>query len=138
MEETPALGPVYAECVDLSVMISKYPHDPKLINFQEPQNADDRVSAGPPDYKNQNTAELAVMIKDMELAGFKLGNVMTVMGDRNGSRNGMFACFDVVSLTPFKYSSFMSWNTLHAVGEARTTKCWDEIGWRTARQYCGF
>ncbi|KAL0632970.1 hypothetical protein Q9L58_008128 [Maublancomyces gigas] len=89
MEETPALGPVYAECVDLSVMISKYPHDPKLTNSQESQ------SAGPPDYKNKNAAGLAVMIKDMELAGFKLGNVMTVMSDRNGSRNGMFACFDI-------------------------------------------
>lgn len=112
MEETPALGPVYAECVDLSVMISKYPHDPKLINSQESQSADDRVGAGPPDYKNKNTAGPEAMIKDMELAGFKLGNVMTVMSDRNGSRNAMFACFDIVSLTPLEYSSFMSrWTT---------------------------
>lgn len=99
MEETPALGPVYAECVDLSVMISKYPHDPNVMNFREPQNANDRVRAEPPNYKKQNTPELAAMINDMELAGFKLGNVMTVMGDRNGSRGGMFACFDIVSFT---------------------------------------
>lgn len=98
-------------------MISKYPHDPKLINLQEPQNSDDRVGAGPPNYKNKNTAGLAAMIKDMELAGFKLGNVMTVMGDRNGSRNGMFACFDTVSLTSLRCSSFMSRNTLHGVGD---------------------
>lgn len=96
-------------------MISKYPHDPKLINFQEPQNSDDRVGAGPPNYKSKNTAGPAAMIKDMELAS--LGNVMTVMGDRNGSRNGMFACFDTVSFTSLRCSSFMSQNTLHGVGD---------------------
>lgn len=90
MEETPALGPVYAECVDLSVMISKYPHDPNVGNFR-----------GAPDCGKQDAAELEDIIKDMELAGFKLGNVLAVMGDRNGSRSGMFACFDAVGFASF-------------------------------------
>lgn len=120
MEETPALGPVYAECVDLSVMISKYPHDPNVMNFREPQNANDRVRAEPTDHKKQNTPELAAMINDMELAGFKLGNVMTVMGDRNGSRGGMFACFDIVS---FHIPRFVLRYTLHTVPKVRTINC---------------
>lgn len=99
IEETPALGPAYAECVDLSVMISKYPHDPNVMNFRRPQNAGDMVDAESPDHTEQNITEFAAMIKQMELAGFRLGNVMTVVNDRNGPRGGMFALFDIVSFT---------------------------------------
>lgn len=98
-------------------MISKYPHDPKIINFREPPNAGDRAGAERPDYRNQNTTKLATMEKDMELAGFKLGNVMAVTGDRNGARGGAFACFDIVGLTPLRYLRLTPQNTLHAMGD---------------------
>lgn len=75
-------------------MISKYPHDPNVVGFREA-----------PDCGKQDTAELVDIIKDMELAGFKLGNVLAVMGDRNGSRSGMFACFDTVGFASLKISS---------------------------------
>lgn len=94
-EERPALGPVYAECVDLSIMISKYPHNLIVTDLLGQEGAGDFKELC---CKEQTATEMAAIIQKMELAGFKLDNIIEVVGDRNGPRSGMFGAFVIVSL----------------------------------------
>lgn len=107
-------------------MISKYPHDPNVVNFR-----------GAPGCGKRDAVELADIIKDMESAGFKLGNVLAVMGDRNGSRSGMFACFDTVGLAFLKISLlYVTENSSRSARSIFETVADSRIGRRTTCRYC--
>lgn len=97
IEERPALGPVYAGCVDFSVMISKYLRDPTITESSRLNNAKNTQERY---CKEPTAAEIAAMVQDMELAGFKFDNIIEIVGDRNGPRSGMFGAFITVRSLP--------------------------------------
>lgn len=88
-EFKPSLGPLHAQYIDLSVLLSKQPHHLGIPDL--PENDMEEYPPEEPD-----AAELDAMMEKVNLLGWKEDYVIEVLGDRYGPRSRSWGAFIVV------------------------------------------